>query len=68
MDDALQGFDDEEAGDGRDEMEAEIELPAEGTVDRSERRPVEGAHGSGQAAHSQEQEAGSGRPFAGRSL
>ena len=38
MDDAVQGFGDDEASDVQDEMEAEIERPAEGTASRSKQR------------------------------
>ena len=62
VDDALQGFDDDEVGDEQAEMEAEIELPAECTAGGSEQRPVEGAQDGGQAAHGREQEASNRRP------
>ena len=62
VDDAVQGFDGDEAGDVQDEMDAEIERPAEGTASRSEQRLGEEEQRGGHAAHGREQEAGSGRP------
>ena len=52
VDNAVQGFDDNEASDEQHEMGAEIELLAEGTASGSEQRPVEEAQGVGHAAHS----------------
>ena len=52
MDDAVQGFDDDEASNVQAEMDEEIERPAEGTASRSEQRLGEEEQGGGHAAHS----------------
>ena len=62
MDDAVQGFDGDDADDVQEEMEAAVERPAGGMASRSEQRPGEGEQRGGHAAHGREQEAGSGRP------